>query len=183
MTKEQRLDIERYIKERAAEYFKRDRSGKGYICPICGSGGGVNGTGITENKKSRGHFTCWGRGACFRNADIFQIIGLQYGLKDFNEQFDRACEIFRIDVDGGRPSATLRTPPKNQTDNKNGGNKSMNENEEVKDFTEFLRQAAANLSMTDYYRGISVDTLKKFGVGFMPEWRANDKAPSEFNGG
>lgn len=177
MTKEQRLDIERYIKERAAEYFKRDRSGKGYICPICGSGGGANGTGITENKKSRGHFTCWGRGACFRNADIFQIIGLQYGLKDFNEQFDRACEIFRIDVDGGRPSATLRTPPKNQTDNKNGGNKSMNENEEVKDFTEFLRQAAANLSMTDYYRGISVDTLKKFGVGFMPEWRANDKAP------
>lgn len=60
MNREAREDLERYIKEHATDYFQRDRRGKGYICPICGSGGGVNGTGITENPKSKGHFTCWG---------------------------------------------------------------------------------------------------------------------------
>ena len=92
MSREAREDAERYIKEHATDYFQRDRSGKGYICPICGSGSGIHGTGITENPKSKGHFTCWG-GDCFRNADIFEIIGKQYGLSDFNEIFNKACEI------------------------------------------------------------------------------------------
>lgn len=172
MTTEERQDIERYIKERARDYFQRDKSGKGYICPICGSGSGVNGTGITENPKSQGHFTCWG-GNCFRNADIFEIIGKQFNLRDFNEIFNKACELFRISFDGNfsiRPRrAELQnneTPLRQETDTKPEEN-----------FTEFFRQAAANLSMTDYYRGISLDTLKQFNVGFIPEWRANDKAP------
>lgn len=172
MTKEKRQDIERYIKERATDYFIPDKSGKGYICPICGSGSGKNGTGITENPKSKGHFTCWG-GNCFKNADIFEIIGKQFNLTDFNEVFDKACEIFRISLDGDfseRPRAEL---PINETPLRQEADTKPEEN-----FTGFFRQAAANLSMTDYYRGISFETLKKFNVGFIPDWRANEKAPT-----
>ena len=170
MNREKRQDIERYIKERATDYFQPDKSGKGFICPICGSGSGKNGTGITENPKDKGHFTCWG-GDCFRNADIFEIIGKQFNLTDFNEVFNKACEIFRVSTDEG--NSYTRSSPKHKTDNKlfiiSGDN--------VKDFTEFFKQGVANLRMTDYHRGISLETLKKFHVGFMPEWRVKPNAP------
>ena len=147
MTKEERQDAERYIREHATEYLKADKSGKGYICPICGSGSGEHGTGITT--KDGVHFTCWG-GDCFKNADIFEIIGKQFELTDFNEQFEKACEIFRIENDVKQKS----------------------------DLAEFFRQAAANIERTDYHRGISLETLKRFNIGFIPDWRASEKAPA-----
>ncbi|MBQ6435192.1 MAG: hypothetical protein IJJ09_04255, partial [Synergistaceae bacterium] len=55
--KQARQETEQRIRERTTEYFTRDKSGKGYICPICGSGSGEKGTGITENPQSRGRFT------------------------------------------------------------------------------------------------------------------------------
>ena len=168
MNREKRQDIERYIKERATDYFQLDKSGKGYICPICGSGSGRNGTGITENPKDKGHFTCWG-GNCFRNADIFEIIGKQFNLTDFNEIFNRACEIFRIPTDEDnsyiRPSSKPKIVETPAQDN------------EIKNLTEFFKQATANLTKTDYHRGISVETLKRFNVGYVTQWRVNEKAP------
>ncbi|MBR2209044.1 MAG: toprim domain-containing protein [Synergistaceae bacterium] len=162
MSREFREDAERYIKEHATYYFQRDRSGKGYICPICGSGGGVNGTGITENPKDKGHFTCWG-GDCFKNADIFEIIGRQFNLTDFNEIFNKACELFRVTVNYVSPSSK----PEIQS-----------QSVKVQDFTNFYKQAASNLNQTDYHRGISLETLKKFHVGFIPDWRAKPHAPT-----
>ena len=38
--KQERQEAEQRIRERATEYFTRDKSGKGYICPLCGSGSG-----------------------------------------------------------------------------------------------------------------------------------------------
>ena len=61
--------------------LQRDRNGKGYICPICGSGSGKNGTGITT--KDGVHFTCWT--GCFTHADIFDIVGKEYDLKTNNQ--------------------------------------------------------------------------------------------------
>ena len=172
MTIEERQDIERYIKERATDYFTPDKSGKGYICPICGSGSGKNGTGITENPKDKGHFTCWG-GNCFKNADIFEIIGKQFNLTDFNEVFNKACEIFRISIDHDnnytRPSPKPKTAQSNLTPTQSA---------DPEDLSEFFRQAAANLTKTDYHRGISIETLKRFNVGFMSQWRVNEKAPT-----
>ena len=55
-----------YILAHATDHLTRDRSGKGYICPICGSGSGPNGTGITT--KDGTHYTCWA--GCFSSADI-----------------------------------------------------------------------------------------------------------------
>ena len=51
-----REQAKQYIQERAKDYLQKDRSGKGFICPICGSGSGKNGTGITT--KDGVHFTC-----------------------------------------------------------------------------------------------------------------------------
>lgn len=149
MTREQ---ARQRILGRATEYFKRDKSGKGYICPICGSGNGEHGTGITENPKKKGHFTCWA--GCFTNADIFEIIGKHYFLSDFADQFEKACELFGV------------TPDKHgETVNMAGVKK------DSEDFTEFLKSASKRIEETDYHRGISLETLKRFGVGYEPNWK------------
>ena len=167
MNQETREDIKRYIKERATDYFTLDKSGKGYICPICGSGSGKNGTGITENPKDKGHFTCWG-GDCFRNADIFEIIGKQFNLTDFNEIFNKACEIFGVTVNNFTPTINYMAQ----------NSKIQNKAVDVQNFTEFFKRASSNLSQTNYHRGISLETLKKFHVGFIPDWRAKPNAPA-----
>ena len=97
--KQSRDEARQTIIEHSREYFTSDKSGKGYICPVCGSGSGEHGTGVTENPKKPNHFTCW-RG-CFKNADIFEVIGKEYGLGSFAEQYTKACEIFGISPDDG----------------------------------------------------------------------------------
>lgn len=162
MTREEAQD---YIRERATGYFARDKSGKGYICPICGSGSGRKGTGITENPKSRGHFTCWA--GCFSNADIFEIIGRQENLTDFNEIFNRACQIFGVSLDSGI-SFTDKPKPKAKATtltNNSGAN-----------FKEFYEEARKHLEETEYHRGISLETLRAYWVGYIPQWK-HPKAP------
>ena len=44
------------------------------------------------------------------------------------------------------------------------------------DYSNFFLKANKNLSMTDYHRGISRETLNRFCVGFVPNWR-HPKAP------
>lgn len=84
-----------YIKSNPQIYLKSDRSGKGFICPVCGSGTGQNGTGITT--KDKVHFTCWT--GCFKSVDIIDIIGMEHGLSGFNEKYKKACELYGLDAD------------------------------------------------------------------------------------
>ena len=44
------------------------------------------------------------------------------------------------------------------------------------DYTPFFLQAAAGINNTDYHRGISLDTLQRFKIGYVSEWR-HPKAP------
>ena len=147
-----REQAKNYINEHAKEYFQPDKSGKGYICPICGSGSGDKGTGITENPKMRGHFSCWAGAGCFKNADIFDIIGKQYNLTGFNEQFDKACELFGVTVENeSRPSMAAVNP------------------EQFAPSAEFFKRANAQLKFTSYYRGISLETLNN--IGYVEHWK------------
>ena len=157
---EWRKETEENIRNRATEYLKPDKTGKGYICPVCGSGSGPRGTGITS-KDGNIHFTCW-RG-CFTHADIYEIIGQQYGLSDFNEQFHRACEYYGMSYENDKPSTT-NTVVKFQ----------KKPIDVVEDYTEFYTQAAANLAKSDYckgYRGLSYEVMKAFNFGYVAEWR------------
>lgn len=83
-----------YIHDHPEVYLERDRSGKGWVCPICGSGSGRHGTGISS-KKGDFHFTCWG-GGCFTSSDIIDIIGIAEGLSDNRSKIRRAFEIYGL---------------------------------------------------------------------------------------
>lgn len=151
-----------YIIEHSAEYLTPDNSQKGYVCPICGSGTGKKGTGITT--KDNKHFTCWA--GCFQHSDIIDIIGLEYGIEDYNSKFSKAAELFNVEIDHGY------TPQKEAAwSQKEQKPKNKTKMETSADFTKFFEQAAANIEQTDYHRGISLETLKRFKIGYMEKWR------------
>lgn len=100
----EREQAKEYIHSNPEIYLRRDKSGKGYICPLCGSGTGKNGTGLTS--KNGIHFTCW-RG-CFQAVDVIDIIGMEYGLIKPADKFQKAYDIYGIKLDN-----TLQRAQKN----------------------------------------------------------------------
>lgn len=166
-----REEAKQAIIYRAGDYLKRDRSGKGYICPICGSGSGPKGTGITS--RDNVHFTCWA-GGCFTNADIIDIIGQERGLTDYPAKLEAAAAAFNIQIDGAGASprrSAPRTPAADQN------RRRALEPEPEADYTEFITQAADNIENlgeireTGKYRGIFLETLKKYRVGYVENYR------------
>lgn len=177
-----REQARQYILDRGREYFQRDGSGKGYICPVCGSGSGRNGTGITT--KDGKHFTCWA--GCFTNADVIDIIGLENSLDGYSEKLQKAAEEFNITIEGGYHRATAeedfggsneyQNQPRNEQNTQQKLHNTAYTTEEEADYTDLFRQAAEDLSKTDYRRGLSLETLARFQCGYVESWR-HPKAP------
>ena len=181
-----REEARQYIQMRSKEYLKPDRSKKGFICPVCGSGSGKNGTGITT--KDGVHFTCWA--GCFSNADIIDIIGQENGIEDYNGKLQKAASEFGITIESGYHRATAQEDfaPAYQNQPKNERNTQSNihntayttteqSQQAEPDYTDFFLQAAKNLRNTDYRRGLSYDTLIYFKVGYVESWK-HPKAPA-----
>lgn len=88
------MDIIKEINSRATSYLTSAKK-SGYICPICNSGSGENGTGITT--KDNIHFTCWS--GCYTNSSLFDILSLQAGIdpnSNMKQAIDNACNILGI---------------------------------------------------------------------------------------
>lgn len=147
--------VRQYVKSQAKLYLQLDKSKKGYICPICGSGTGKNGTGITT--KDEIHFTCWA--GCFANADIIDIIGQKYGLTNYNEKLKATARELNIAIDD---------------------NYTQEKEKQEQDYTDFFSQANKNIAKTNYHRGLSLETLNRFEVGYVENWKnpKNLKAPA-----
>lgn len=164
------------IQERGKEHLQQDGSKKGFICPICRSGSGKNGTGITT--KDGIHFTCWA-GNCFTNADIIDIIGLENNLEDYNSKLEAAARAFNIIIDNSstpyQKQPAIEQYTQNNIHNKTYTNTDTPEQEP--DYTDFFLQAAKNIEKTTYHRGLTAATLSRFNLGYIEDWR-HPKAPN-----
>jgi len=152
------------IKSRARDYLRPDGSGKGYICPICGSGSGKNGTGLTT--KDGEHFTCWA--GCFQSADLIDIIGLEHGIATDDDR--RYPEKLRIAAEElGIPLEEEPEPRQKRT---------TAQEDFAPDLMDYFKSAAQQINATDYWqkRGLSAATVKRFMLGYDPAWR-HPKAP------
>lgn len=180
-----RNQARQYIIERSKDHLTPDRSGKGFICPICGSGSGSHGTGITT--KDGVHFTCWA--GCFKSADIIDIIGLETGATDYNSKLQAAAAEYGISIDsyhrstpqeGFAPVAEEYQKQAKSKQNTQGdihNTPYTRQQEEAEpDYTDFFLQANKDIGKTDYHRGLSRSTLDRFQVGFTGSWR-HPKAP------
>jgi len=141
-----------------------DRQRKGYICPICGNGSGEDGDGITENRRSPNHFTCW-RG-CFKNADAFEIIALQLGLEpNSGEAMRAAYERYGIDND-------MQPTPKAQEVQEVQPAQEVQE-----DYAEYFNRVSAAITTEPAqqylsFRGISTEIAQRLKWGYDPAWRS-----------
>ena len=163
-------EIKNEIHERSKYYLEKDKSGKGYICPICGSGTGKNGTGITT--KDNIHFTCWK--GCYTSTDIIDIIGMQYGLNEYKDKIEKACDLMGIIIN--EQQATNKTTAANvENDNKTHNateRTEMPQNEPKTNYNTFYSLCVENALQCDYLqnRGISIETQQKYNIGYCANW-------------
>ena len=157
-----RDEARREVYYRFKAELQPDRQKRGYICPICGNGSGSDGDGITENKRSPDHYTCW-RG-CFKNADAFEILALQAGLDpQSGEAMRNAYERYGITMD------KEPTPEAQEVQD-------AQEVLEV-DYTQYFKKCAEAITTeaAQQYltiRGISTDTAQRLLWGFDAVWRS-----------
>lgn len=107
-------DAIKYIHEHGTDLLEPDGQSKnsptpkGYVCPICNSGSGPKGTGITT--KDKVHFTCWA--GCFSNSDIIDILAKRDGYDHESNitKLRHACKAFNIKLDNVRSVQTEHAP-------------------------------------------------------------------------
>jgi len=155
-------DAIKFINENYAKWLRPDKSGKGYICPICGSGSGTKGTGITENPTSPNHFTCWA--GCFSSKSYVDILAIKDGINESDTKavVENACRNCGIDLDENK-------------DFKKKNNKSKVEKvviEKEVDYKDFFKKCHADVNKTDYWqrRGLSEDVINRFNIGYCESW-------------
>lgn len=161
-----------YILQRATDHLQPDNSRKGYICPLCGSGSGKNGTGITTRDGI--HFTCWA--GCFSNADIIDIIGRENGVEDYTGKLQLAAQLYGITIEGSYSRSTAKEDF-GEVYQKQDKTERKQEPEAETDYTDFFLQANKDIEKTSYHRGLTLETLNRFKLGYVESWR-HPKAPT-----
>ena len=146
--------------------WQRDKSGKGWICPLCGSGGGKDGTGITrDKKKAKPHYKCW---ACGVYGDVVDFIAQEHGLQAGSaEAFEAAYQLYGIQVSNDTElvkskAKTVEQPPAPQDDTAAKAEAQAAARAYIKE------SIAAASGGADYLkgRGISSKTAAAAGIGF-----------------
>lgn len=174
----QRQDAREELKGKLKDYVEsRTTKSKGanmYVCPLCHSGEGKSKTGAFSIKGNS-----WKCFSCNAGGDIFDLIGAVEGIADHNEQFKRAGELYNISIDAYRSNAQeYQKQDKNEQYTHNNIHTSVYTQDEQEDYTAFFLQAHKDIEQTDYWknRGLSRETVDRFKLGFIPEWR-HPKAP------
>ena len=167
------------IKKRWREFYPADKKG-GIVCPICGSGSGPHGTGITEDKKRPGQIHCF---ACGFDGDILALIQQERGL-DFKAALEAAAGELSIPLDDLRPARPRSTAAQDFAEADAAELRSVSESDTGSeparprsaaqpDNTEYYRQCRERLTdpaAVTYLqaRGISIDAARYFRIGFDP---------------
>ena len=151
-----RDEAKEYLLAHPDVYLRKDGSGKGYVCPLCGSGSGKNGTGLSSRDGGR-HWKCF---ACNFYGDVIDLIAAEHGIKDggSREAFEAAERVYGLTVDG----VDRETKPLAKK------NVQATEKRAETDYTEYFRKCVGNIRNTGYLerRGIGQDIAERFGVGF-----------------
>ena len=173
------IDAIRQINSQPTRYFKPAKR-SGYICPLCGSGSGRNGTGLTQHPETH-KFKCF---ACGFSGDIIDYIMEAENITDWKEGLKRACETYSIDYksiefDKESGNNTQYTEHTHNTDNTHHtepkqDKQPLKENTELNELIKAdIAEAQKHLEESDYItkeRGISLETAKRFGLGYIENW-------------
>jgi replicative DNA helicase len=133
-----------------------------YVCPICGSGSGRKGTGITTKDYGQ-HYTCWA-GDCFVNASPIDILAKQAGIdpSDTKRAIENACQHFGIDN-----KEFFSTGPLDKIKQAEAKREKMDQ--ELTAYFDKWSKAIKGTEAEAYIkgRGISQATIERFNLGYM----------------
>lgn len=147
-----RNELKYYIRNYAEEMLTKSKSKNQYECVFCGSGTGSHGTGaltIYEN-----YFKCY---SCGTVGDIFDLCE-----KVENVSKKQVVQHLSAKYQGIQPKSNQTTES------------TKTEKRKEVDYTEYYRECNRHLQDTDYHRGISLDTLNKFMIGYDAHWTPPD---------
>lgn len=141
------------------------------------STGRAKGTGV--NVHCRG---------CKATYDVFELIRMDYRLTDDKAVFDKAYEIFGIQIDStprrSKPEEDFREMD-GQKQDKTGRNEPTptgvytHAAPEEKDYTGYYAECKGRITETDYHRGLSLETLERHYIGYEPHFKTRS-ASGEF---
>lgn len=175
MTRDEAKD---YVKRQEPDFLpkaKKKVSGKNtYICPTCGKGS--HGDGIARDKDNI-HYKCFG--TCGLYEDIIGLWKISQGITDDKEAFKTLYEHYNITIDetGKQPQSQERKKEEKREPGAPAPQIERKEGETMTDFNDFYLKASKNIEKTEYHRGLSLETLKKFYIGYVEEWK-HPKAPN-----
>ena len=178
------------IKANWKQFYPADKgrgSRQGIICPICGSGSGKNGTGITEKPGSRHFLKCWNGGCDFNGGgSVIDLYMLENGIEQFSKAVDEMAGKLGIEIEpytGNRSTAAedFAEEPEGEPLSFTGepapaaAPAAAAAPAPVADFTEYYMQCVSNLAKSkaaqDYLkrRGISFENALAYCIGFDPQ--------------
>lgn len=136
------------------KFFEYDKSGRGYVCPVCGSGSGKHGTGLSVKRMVDGRMilTCW---KCGESGDVIHWL-----MKTKHMSYLDVLEYGMRELNVGDENVASRYV-------------SIDKEEKLIDYSKLYEEAELNLEQTDYWRkrGLSLETCRKFHLGYIKNWR------------
>lgn len=155
MSQNQANQVKEYLKEQLVDFLEERNINirKNFICL---NPEHLESTPSMSYDARRNKVHCFGCGADY---DIFNLIGIEYGLDDFQSQFNKACELYDVEVEQIptiKPTR-VRTP------------QNKRESEDVKMSTvDYYKACEAAVHQTSYFksRGLSNETIKNFSLGY-----------------
>ena len=171
----QRQEAREELKGKLTEYVNTvTRKSKGanmYVCPLCNSGEGKNGTGAFSINSNKTEWKCF---SCNAGGDIFDLYGAINATTDYNKQLEELSKLYGLTIEADRS----RPEEKHTHNSIHTSVYTQNQPEEETDYTDFFLQAHNNINKTDYpkERGLSKEIIDRFQLGYIEEWK-HPKAP------
>lgn len=176
-------DAAEYIRNAALMTNLLTETKHGYICPSCGNGSGEDGTGA-EVKNNR--LMCGKCGGVFSNIDLIAVsVGLGFATfgkinvdEDFIEVVKLGAERLGIDIDNDfssnnntyyKPPTTKKQLPLKKEKSEEEMAQELKETEMILADISEAQKHLSELPETQR-RGLTLETLKHFHCGYLPNW-------------
>lgn len=168
----------REVKEQWKSLFPADKKRRGIICPLCNSGSGAKGTGITSNASHGKPYSlkCW---SCGFTGDAIDLIQQAEGL-NFNAALEYGSRQLGFTIDTQSPARSERKPTPKPTPKEDPKPAEETRNPaapaaDIANYVEYyldcnmrLSEPAAEKYLS--FRGISRETADFYCLGYDPAW-------------